>query len=506
MLKVDTPSYHNESSYDRETLGSDHFVTICEDVMASLHKNVSPTDHSSLGTIFTPVGDFDVEESRLENDPWDSMSDCGDQCDEYITEDFYEHVQENLTYGLHASESLTKEGPNDLGSEPQNAEIFAQDKAPLYPSAKVTVGSTIVLLVLFSIKYNMAADAIGHLLSLLTLILPSGHVLPTSLNTFKNYFRNLRNPLVFHYYCSFCLSYVANSKNQTVSPNGGCLKDLTVKGALSYFVEIPILHQLRSFFARDTFYDDIQHRFTRVKSSDDVITDIYDGLLYKELCEKGILNCKDNISFLMNTDGVPVFKSSKVSIWPVYLIINELPNKKRMARENMLFSGLWFGERKPAMLTFLKPYCESLRDLESGIELEAPKRGRFTCKGVVVSWTCDLPARCLVCNSMQFNGEFGCCKCLQQGKTVKSGKGHVRAFPYQHEDPKGPPRNKDDTIRHAAEITRRQLTGEKLSNIKGVKGPSCLSFLEYYDLVRGIAIDYMHGVLLGVQKLLQIMV
>ena len=169
----------------------------------------------------------------------------------------------------------------------------------------MTVGSTIVLLVLFSIKYNMAANAIGHLLSLLTLSLPLGHVLPTS---FKNYFHNLRNPLGFHYYCSFCLSYVANSKNQTVCPNGGCLKDLTVKGALSYYVEIPILHQLRSFVARDTFYDD-QHRFTRVKSSDDVITDIYDGLLYKELCEKGILNCKDNIFFLMNTDGVPAFKS-----------------------------------------------------------------------------------------------------------------------------------------------------------------------------------------------------
>ena len=37
----------------------------------------------------------------------------------------------------------------------------------------------------------------------------------------------------------------------------------------------------------------------------------------------------DNISFLINTDGVPVFKSSKVSIWPLYLIINELPYGKR---------------------------------------------------------------------------------------------------------------------------------------------------------------------------------
>ena len=77
---------------------------------------------------------------------------------------------------------------------------------------------------------------------------------------------------------------------------------------------------------------------------------------FKKLSEKeGLLSCPDNVSFLMNTDGVPVFKSSKVSIWPLYLVINELNYSKRMANENMIFAGLWFGEKKPAMWTFLKP-------------------------------------------------------------------------------------------------------------------------------------------------------
>ena len=407
---------------------------------------------------------------------------------------------------MHETETLAQEYAGDKLPHDQQVKNAASscnaDRKPLYPSAKVTIGSTIVLLVLFAIKYNLAADAIGHLLSLLSLILPSRHVLPTTLNQFKNYFRNLRNPLVFHYYCSFCLTYIKNKNQEKVCSNGGCLKDLTVKGALSYFIEIPIIHQLRTFFTRNSFYDDIQHRFTRKKRSDDLITDVYDGLLYRELCDKGILSDKDNISFIMNTDGVPVFKSSKVSIWPVYMIINELPYSKRMAKENMLLCGLWFGERKPAMWTFLKPHCESLRELEKGVELEAPTRGKFTCKGVVLAWTCDLPARCLVCNGMQFNGEYGCWKCLQEGKTVKAARGHVKAFLYKRDNPKGPLRNKKETIQHAAEVTRRQMAGEKCSNVKGVKGPSWLSFLEHYDIVRGIAIDYMHGVLLGVQKLL----
>ena len=80
----------------------------------------------------------------------------------------------------------------------------------------------------------------------------------------------------------------------------------------------------------------------------------------------------------------------------------------------------------------------SLQELEKGVELEALRHGKFTCKGVVLAWTSDLTAPCLVCNSMQFNGEYGCWKCLQQGKTVKAAGGHVQGFPYQENNPKGP--------------------------------------------------------------------
>lgn len=40
------------------------------------------------------------------------------------------------------------------------------------------------------------------------------------------------------------------------------------------------------------------------------------------------------------------------------------------------------------------------------------------------------------------------------------------------------------------------------SIINGIKGPSFLMTLQYYDFVKSSSIDYMHGVLLGVTKLL----
>ena len=54
------------------------------------------------------------------------------------------------------------------------------------------------------------------------------------------------------------------------------------------------------------------------------INNICDARLYQEGLQSGFLRNPHNVSFLMNTDGVPVFKSSAYSFWPLFLLINEL--------------------------------------------------------------------------------------------------------------------------------------------------------------------------------------
>ena len=70
------------------------------------------------------------------------------------------------------------------------------------------------------------------------------------------------------------------------------------------------------------------------------------------------------------------------------------------------------------------------------------------------------------------------------------------------DNPKGPIRTSENVKEDRIEAARRQKQGMGRYVVNGVKGPSWLSLLKHFDLVRGIAIDYMHGVLLGVQKLL----
>lgn len=63
------------------------------------------------------------------------------------------------------------------------------------------------------------------------------------------------------------------------------------------------------------------------------------------------------------SDGVPVFKSTKFGIWPVYLVVNELPPHLRFLRKNILLWGVWFGPEKPKMNTFLSPFVQDMKAL-----------------------------------------------------------------------------------------------------------------------------------------------
>ena len=129
----------------------------------------------------------------------------------------------------------------------------------------------------------------------------------------KKHFHNLKTPMHFHRYCSHCFLHIES--NLTVCPNSFCTRDLTISGNTAFFIEIPIASQIQEFFARPGFLNLLKHRFVRVKKYEDNIEDIYDGEVYKRHTgSNGILSDERNISLMWNTDGIPLFKSSKFAI------------------------------------------------------------------------------------------------------------------------------------------------------------------------------------------------
>ncbi len=359
--------------------------------------------------------------------------------------------------------------------------------APLYPGAKISLH-------IYSLCHKISNEALDDLLSLLREILNPPTVLPTTLYMFFKILNIKQTDTLRCYYCPSCQHPIDNPKT-TKCPNSTCSKTFQTSSDLAYFVQLPLEKHVQTIYSRPGFLEQIKHRFIRKKEKTDAIEDIYDGFVYKKLAERGgILSSPVNISLLWNTDGVPVFKSSNFSIWPLFFVINELPYTLRMKMKNSILAGLWFGSGKPNMQVFLRPFSNVLRKMETeGVAWHVERS--FTAKVVLIAGTCDLPAKSLVQNFKQFNGFYGCGKCLQPGSTHVLGPNRrTHVYLYQAQNPCGPPRTKEQTSNDL------QWVNENGRDKHGVLGSSWFHCLQYLDLIKGTGIDYMHGCLLGVTR------
>lgn len=85
-----------------------------------------------------------------------------------------------------------------------------------------------------------------------------------------------------------------------------------------------------------------------------VATDIYSGELYKErMSNRESSSGNLHLTGTLNTDGVNLYSSSRVELWPVFMAINELSPSLRFSRENILLIGMWQGKGKPPFAKFL---------------------------------------------------------------------------------------------------------------------------------------------------------
>lgn len=162
------------------------------------------------------------------------------------------------------------------------------------------------------------------------------------------------------------------------------------------------------------------------------MTDLTDGHVYKTLTAEGnFLDKNNNLTALINTDGLSLYSSSKIQLWPVFVAINEMTPSLRFARENIILAGIWQGKGKPPMQQYLEPLCAMFNDLyENGIVIDLDDI-ETNVKLKVLCGTYDLPAKSSLLNMTQYNGSDSCITCEESGKIVKQGKGHCRSFPYR---------------------------------------------------------------------------
>lgn len=364
-------------------------------------------------------------------------------------------------------------------------------------------------IVSYILKYNLTATAGKDLLFLLQSLFPGN----TNFQNMK--YEHLlskvskNEPKVMHY-CGVCNGVFPDDPDVFQCTLADC-PGLRYKGTvanqkkqgrqpLCSFVIADIESQLRSLVERNNIWEDIKKTKQYVESNPEptTINDITDGTGYREHSKPGgCLHGANKLSCIFNTDGVPLFNSSKVKLWPIFLCINELPPAQRFARENTIIAGLWQGKDKPPFFQYISAFGDVMTKLHvDGIPAQpAGSKQHIQVHLTALLASVDLQAKAYITNMTMHNGEYACITCEEKGMTVKQGKGYSRYYPYRPPGQKPPVRDSDD-LKY---VKGMQATGGK-NRIMGICGVTGLLSLEWFDMVQGIVPDYMHGVLLGVTK------
>ena len=356
-----------------------------------------------------------------------------------------------------------------------------EDSNVLYPGSEITQEQCTALFMTYIIKHNVSGVQLRDLLSLLNVIVPG--CLPQSKYFIdKMFFTN--SGVKAQFFCRDCKALLGNDPPDTCA---NCDYRFSKTESLKngyYFMTTSVRDQLKDLFENHNLSDNLmENRF----EEKEYISDFCDGKFYQE--NRVIL--EDSLTFTFNTDGVPVFQSSTFSIWPLFLMINEVVPEKRSSF--ILLHSLWFGCQKPVMSSFLMPFITDMNDLShNGITWTDNTGEEHSTKWFVLLAVVDSVARAPLQGIKQFNGEYGCSFCHHPGQVVAKGLGTTRVFPLKVPLPEK--RTQQNMRQNAEESVNTEVP------VNGVKEVSPLFLLAHYDIARGFSPDYMHSVLLGVVR------
>lgn len=264
----------------------------------------------------------------------------------------------------------------------------------------------------------------------------------------------------------------------------------------SYFVTFDIPTQLEFLFQDEKIRSQLIDPFSVIDFAATTMRDLYHGSSYKKfvIALDRHADCK-YLSFTACADQSPLYKSSKCSITPCFLMVNELPVVTRM--KNLLVVGLWFGSKKVKIDFFLKPVVDEINELsEPGFSvLFGEAEAHF--KAYLLCGCFDSGARGEAQGIHTHRGEFGCNWCLHPGEEYKVGKGRSRR--YRFEFPFHDLRTAEQMLRDWDESLRTRTI------VHGCTTVSPLASARYFNIVDGMIYNYMHNFCEGnVKKFLQL--
>lgn len=139
----------------------------------------------------------------------------------------------------------------------------------------------------------------------------------------------------YFFYCSKCFSNFGELDRKILKskqcPECGTVNAIGDLTKAHYFIIMDFVKQLQ-LVLNDPAIASVLKNPNEFPDNGDTIRDLYDGLMYKKFAASlDFSNGQYYMSFTACTDGTPVFKSSTLSIWPIFVTCNELPAHVRMS-------------------------------------------------------------------------------------------------------------------------------------------------------------------------------
>jgi hypothetical protein len=298
----------------------------------------------------------------------------------------------------------------------------------------------------------------------------------------------------FRYFilCYSCCEYSSfenhsNTKKRQCQSCQGTLRLTDTK----YFIHIPVKQQLTYIFKK--YFDEIiKFKESILANSDsNIIRDVYDGTVYKNIAKKFGNDCII-MSLSLNTDGVQVFDVNKNSVWPLQLVMHFLPPHLRYRTENIIVTGLFYGRGGVDFLSYLKPVCEEFKEMENGFSVNV-NNIEYNLVPTITHCVCDLPAKAKMQGFVQYNGKFGCGFCHQRGESVPNIKNKKSTIRYVIPENSPKLRTHNETAAIMIKLKKNEIKD-------GINKISPLLAFKNIDIVNCFGIDYMHAVLLGLME------
>ncbi|CAF1498461.1 unnamed protein product [Rotaria sordida] len=408
---------------------------------------------------------------------------------EYGTPEVTQYKHDELLYSDYSNSinntHISSDDDTDYNEDFVN--LSSDSSSPLYENAHISVKAAASRIMSMASEFNFSKNVVERVLKVFKTLLPNPNYLPTTHASIRKSI-GAKPSSSSKFYCNSCLQLCVLRSGQKFCDNDKCAlvnKSLRNRN-ISEVVTLDIKQQLKSIVTRNIYLFGNKNLFEPF--------DISNGEHYKTSItlsngpNQVSKNFIHSISLNIHTDGAPLIRTTKSSIWPCLASIVELPPQVRENQKNIVILCLWNSSIKPNVDLFMNDCIQQLLDLSTLYTLIVNNL-QFSISVRTQLFLADLPAKALFWKTINYNGYNACAHCLTEGIY----RNRQLLYPYN----KNSYRQRTHTkfLATAQAIDNRILNGSKGGCIDGIKGKS--SLLKVFEYPKQIIIDYMHLCCLG---------